>query len=197
VTGPRARPVALAALVAAAVLVLALSGCGISTQSSADRADPDDVPFGLLEEPASPRPATTGGSFTVYLVRDERLLAVSRPTEGGDPTLADVLRILGEGPTTQEQQLGIGSALPAGQIAGVTSSRGTAQVDLAASFAELPGRDQPYAIGQLVFTLTAQPGIGSVAFTLDGESIDVPRGDGSLTGDPLARDDFADLAPAR
>lgn len=188
---------AFAALVGALVAASVLAGCGIPTQPSADRVDPDDVPFGLLQAPAAPPAATSGGSATVYLVRDDRLVAVSRSTEVVDPTLADVLRVLGAGPTAQERRLGIGSTLPPGQIAGVTSSRGTVEVDLAASFAELPGRDQPYAIGQLVFTLTGRPGVGSVAFTLDGETVDVPRGDGSLTNDPLSRDDFVDLAPVR
>jgi spore germination protein GerM len=72
----------------------------------------------------------------------------------------------------------------------VTTARGTATVDLAEAFTLAGQEDQAAAIAQLVYTLTARPGIGRVAFTLDGEVVEVPRGDGTLTTDALTRDDF-------
>lgn len=40
---------------------------------------------------------------------------------------------------------------------------------------------------------TAQPGVGLVEFSIDGDPIDVPRADGSLTDSAVTRDDYAPL----
>lgn len=78
-------------------------------------------------------------------------------------------------------------------VASVSVSRGIASVDLRSSVEDLSGRNQLLAFAQLVCTLTAQPGIGSVAFTVDGQPIEVPRGDGSLTSGSVSRDAYASL----
>ena len=59
----------------------------------------------------------------------------------------------------------------------------------------LSSDDQLLALAQLVFTLTARPGIGQVRFTLRGEAIQVPRADGSLVATPVSRDDYSAVAP--
>jgi spore germination protein GerM len=70
---------------------------------------------------------------------------------------------------------------------------GVATVSLTRAFADVEADAQLLAIGQLVCTLTARPGTGQVRFTLDGTDIDVPRQDGSLTAEPVTRDDYRDL----
>ena len=119
---------------------------------------------------------------------------VARPV-AASPALSDVLAALAAGPSRDEQRLGLTSALPPNQVASARRTRDTAEVDLRASFADVRSRDQMFAIGQLVFTITERPGIGRVVFTLAGDSIEIPRGDGSLTTDPLTRDDYEQIAP--
>jgi hypothetical protein len=65
--------------------------------------------------------------------------------------------------------------------------------ELSSVFSALTGQRQLVAIAQIVCTLTSQPGIGQVAFTLDGEPVDVPKGDGSTTSAPVAADDYQHL----
>lgn len=175
---------------------LVASACGISNQGNARPIPDDDVPFGLLtDRPNAADPATTGRLVSVYLVGiGKRLVTVERRVPP-DAKLSAVVRALGAGPTKNELALGISSPLPPRQVASATSSRGVAEVDLEASFADLPSQDQSVAIAQLVFTLTAQAGVGRVSFTLDGQPVEVPRGDGALTTDPLVREDFPTLAP--
>jgi spore germination protein GerM len=191
---PRHRTRRSRAVLATSILALAGAGCGVASQPTARRTAADDVPFGLLEAPSPSDPVTVGAPVAIYLVREGRLVAVDRALAPEAP-VGRVLRALSEGPTSAEQALGIGSPLPPDQIADVTTVRGVALVDLKTSFADLPSEDQALAIGQIVYTLTGRPGIGRVSFTLDGEAIEVPSGDGALTSDALAREDFPDLAP--
>lgn len=178
-------------------VTLLASACGISNQESARRIPDDAVPFGLLTgRPSAADPATTGRPVTVFLLGTfDRLVPIERRVPPS-AQLSAVVKVLGAGPTKNEVGLGLSSPLPPRQVDSATSSRGVAQVDLEASFADLPSQDQSVAIAQLVFTLTAQAGIGRVSFTLDGQPVEVPRGDGALTTDPLVREDFPDLAPA-
>lgn len=67
-------------------------------------------------------------------------------------------------------------------------------MDLDPAFAEIRAAEQPIAIAQVVFTLTRRPEVERVAFTLEGDPLEVPRGDGSLTSDPLTQGDFPELA---
>lgn len=175
-------------------IVLALASCGIDTQGSARQVPADKVPFGLLtRQPDTADPSTTGRPLTIYLLGNERLAPVERRVQASG--LGAVTRVLGAGPTEEELALGLSSPLPPRQVDDTTSSRGVALVDLKPAFADLPSQDQSVAIAQLVFTLTEQAGIGRVSFTLDGQPVEVPRGDGALTTDPLVREDFPVLTP--
>ena len=190
----RRRPVAVVALGSALVLLVTSSGCGIAAQSDAEPIPADDVPFGLLDEQQTPATSRTGQEVEIFMVAGERVAPVRRFLPAG-PDLDEIADSLAAGPTEAERSLGLSSSLPTGQLGSVTSARGVALVDLRASFADLRPRDQSLAIAQLVFTLTGRPGIGRVSITLDGEAIEVPRGDGALTIDALARDDFSSVAP--
>ena len=79
------------------------------------------------------------------------------------------------------------------EIADVTLRGGTASVDFGPDAAQTLTPDPLSTIAQIVCTLTGQPGVGSVRFSVDGEAIDVPRADGSLTDAPVALDDYLDL----
>lgn len=182
-----------------AVVGAALVGCGIEPEGDARSLDPESVPFGLLEpEVTPPAPASIGTgpgtAVEVFLVSDGQLSGVARRVpDAGD--LGVLVELLVEGPTEIESAFGLRTALSEDQVDEVTTARGTATVDLLEAFSDLSQEDQAAAIAQLVFTLTSRPGVGRVAFTLEGEPIEVPRGDGSLTSDSLARDDFPDRSP--
>lgn len=189
----------LAVLLGLFVLVSMLAACGAGTDSSVETADPEDVPFGLLEqdrEPiAGPRPGA-GAVVDVFLFdsEEERVVPVARRVDS--TTVAAVVEELEADPSDAESSLGLQSALiDVEPIAGVEIDGDTVVIDLAESFSELSGADQTTAIAQLVFTLTERGGIEQVAITAEGEPVEVPRGDGTLTRDTLDRSDYRSLAP--
>ena len=180
----------LAVLLAAGVLV----GCGVSSQGSATRIAPEDVPFGLLKYLPTTTTVAAGKDAEVFFVSGDRLIAVDRSV-AADADLEDLLGQVIAGPTEVEQTLGITTAVPAGSLTSVDTSRGIAEVELSSSFGDIRSGDQIMALGQIVYTLTGQPGIGGVRFTVNGEPVTVPLSDDEQSDDPLSRDDFAPIAP--
>lgn len=181
-----------AGLLVVAVAALAAS-CGLEEQDRAHRIPAEDVPFGLLEEERDPTPTTapSGRQVELFYVDGGALVPVVQPLPD-DAGLDDVVALLAEPPPDDTGRLT--SALgDAGTVAGVEASRGVATVDLDPSFLELAPEAQALAIAQIVLTLTGRPGVGRVAFGLDGDPVEVPTGDGSLSGDTLAREDFRGL----
>jgi len=178
----------------AASSVVALGACGISAEGSANRIEPAEVPFGLLDAEPTTTVAETGRPATVYLLADNRLVAVERTLPANDE-LGDLLALVQAGPSEVERSLGVTSSVPAGTVASVDQSRGVARVDLTTAFGDVRGGEQLLALGQIVYTLTGQPGIGGVELSLEGDAVELPLADGSVTDRPLTRDDFAALAP--
>ena len=177
------------------VVGLVVAACGVSSQSTATRIEPEDVPFGLLEDQPTTTAVAAGKDTEIFLVSEDRLIPVERSV-AGDAGLEELLSQVITGPTEVEQTLGITSAVPAGSLASATTSRGIAEVDLTSSFGDIRSGDQILALGQIVYTLTGQPGIGGVRFTVNGEPVTVPLSDGEQSDDPLSRDDFDPIAPA-
>ena len=184
-------------LVVGAVLAIA-AGCGVPTDDEAHLTDADEVPFGLLDaEPEEGAIAPGGTTFVdVYLYAEERgtLVPVARRVE--DKALATVLEEVERGPTEGESAAGLRSALSDSRtIIGADVAGTTATVDLSDSFATISGSEQLVAIAQIVYTATARDNVTQVEFTLEGRPIEIPHGDGSLTGGPVTREDFRDMAP--
>lgn len=176
------------ALVAAALVLLA--GCGVPTDSSPRALDPEAAPFGVLGEPT---PAPEGeGRVALYFVRGDRVVLQPRPVERST-TIRQLLDLLLEGPTPEQVAAGTRSAIPTDlRVEDVeVSGSGVAVVTLAVGDNQVG--TPPLGFAQIVATLTAPGRARSVRFRLDGEDLPVPRGDGSLTSDPLDRDDYADL----
>jgi spore germination protein GerM len=179
-----------------------VTACTASVDEQARVIDDAEVPFELLV-PATPAGDTTtttaapsGIVRPVYLVAEDGLVAVERTVD--DPSPEVLIAELVNGPSQTERDDGLSSPLADGRddeqlIAAVELARGVATVDLAAGFTSIPADRQVGAIAQIVLTLTAQPGIGQVAFTLEASPVDVPRADGTTTTDPLARSDYRDL----
>ena len=178
----------------AAALVLAvavLSGCGVPTDPSPRALDPEAAPFGVLGEPTT---APEGeGRVALYFVRGDRVVLQPRPVERST-TIRQLLELLLEGPTPDQVAAGTRSAIPTDlRVEDVeVSARGVAVVTLAAGDDNQVGTP-PLGFAQIVATLTAPGRARSVRFRLDGEDLPVPRGDGSLTSDPLDRSDYAEL----
>ena len=185
------RPLLLGVL---SVLV-ACTSCAVAPEERAHVIPGEEVPYDLLDAAASGTTSTApdGAALSIFLVRDDELVEVRRQLPS-DALPLEVLRSLATGPTEAEAAADLAiSVLDPQVFASVEVVRGTAQVDLDASFSDLDAEAQALAIAQTVMTLTGRPGIGRVGFSLDGSSVEVPRGDGALTGEPLARDDFAAL----
>ena len=185
---------------AAAALTAVLAGaCSVPGSGDVEVVTRDAVPFGLLDEDQGPPAASPIGadSLPLFLVADDSgtLVPVERRVE--EASVEAVLDELAAGPTRAEEALGLRSAIADARfVAGVTVERGTATVDLTDDFAALGGQDQLLAIAQLVLSLTGQPGVGRAAFTLGGDRIEVPRGDGSLTSGSVSRDAYLPLLDA-
>lgn len=187
-------------LLALVVVAALAAGCGVPTDGRAAEVDAEEVPFGLLDpnRQAATDPAPSGRVVvTVFLhsEEDEGLVPVSRRLS--EPTLPAVLAELERSPSDREAARGLRSPLAeVDAVADASVEAGVATIDLSEPFTGISGSDQLIAIAQLVFTATAQPGVGQVGFTLDGEQVEIPRGDGSLTSDVVTRADYAALAPS-
>jgi hypothetical protein len=187
-----------AAALAVAVTTL-VAACGVPTDDAAEVADPGDVPFGLLDQATTTtvagaaRPGT-GPTVRFCLARVDEVVPVTR-NAGQIPGAGDDLAALAEiEPSDDEMAAGLSSALPdVRDVVDVEVDAGVAVADLDPVSGELPGDRQLLAVAQIVCTLTSQPGIGQVRFTLDGEAVEVPRQDGSLSDDPVTRDDYATM----
>lgn len=180
-------------------LVSLLGACGVDTGGGVETVDPDGVPFGLLEEDREPiagPPPGAGAVVDLYLFDpdEERVVPVTRRVDATG--IAAMVAELEAGPSDAESSLGLQSALTDVEpIAGIEVDGDTVVLDLAESFTELSGSEQTTAIAQLVFTLTQRRDVDRVGITAEGEPIEVPRGDGTLTRDTLDRSDYESLAP--
>jgi spore germination protein GerM len=178
---------------AATVLVVAtFTGCGVTPDDGPRAIDPPRSPFQTI---ASPSQIARSGAIsqTLYLVKDDKLVAVTRHVDA--PTsLRDIVAALIAGPTNSEADQGITSALRGSAIvASVRATGGQATVELAPSVDGAPRTDEILAYGQLVCTLTTLPEVTGVTFTREGKPVGVPRGDGSLSPGPLTTADYAVL----
>ena len=190
------RPRRVAAMACGALLALGVSACGLGVDASPRLVNPKQVPFGLLR-PSTPTtsPALVGQYATIYLEGPQRLVAVSRDVTA-PVTAARVLAALGQGPTSAEASEGLQS--PISTAAPLTLWRLTptsVTVNVAKAFTTLAGQNQAVAVAQLVYTLTALPGIASIGIRINGKKAKVPTGKGTLSGGPLDRADYATVAP--
>lgn len=185
---PRRLSVAGAALIG--LMILAGSGCGIR-----DEARPHvlrDAALPIERVPAEAAPEEAGPVTLVFLVGNDRLVPVGRPQQTG---VAAAVRLLIAGPRETEVAFGLRSAIPTGtNLLGAEVTDGVAVVDLSEAFTSVVGPEQILATAQLVFTVTAIPGVDAVELAIAGERVDVARGDGTLAAGAVRRADYATLA---
>ena len=173
------------------VLAALLVGCGLSPDST-PRDIPDADQKDLVEVVAGA--AGAAGTGRVYLERTDEtgrslLSAVPRQFDQ-DPM--SILRSLVTGPTEEEQRTGLRSAIPQGTK--ILSARYVAndlvKVDVSSGIFEATGDDLVAAIAQIVLTLAEIDGVERVVIVVEGQPQEWPRGDGSLTADPLTEFDY-------
>jgi hypothetical protein len=189
-----ARAIAIAAL----ALVTA---CGVPDDpDKANRISPDDVPYGLLGDTASPRGTgneSSPASPRVFWLDGEDELVPRRPRIEGhstQPTVVLLLAALAEGPSPRARALGLGSTLaPDITIDLVELSGRQALIDVDFGSQEPSADRLPLAMGQIVLTAVSAPGVDQVQITHDGAVIDVPTPGGALKAGPLSQDDYASL----
>lgn len=202
--------------VLALAAALVLGACGVAGEESFRPVPDTDVPFGLLAAsstvaatttrptvpttplPPAPRPSqppTTTATAVVhlevlYFVRDGKLVSVTR-TRPSPPSLDQVIADLVAGGRPDDTPAGLRTVLEPEHLTSASAAGGVVTVGITAALAAMPTGEQQLAIAQLVYTLTARPGIGQVAFELDGKPVAVPRSDGSLAVGRITRDDLA------
>lgn len=178
------------ALLLVVVAVLGVA-CGVPAQDRPERLG-DQGAVALIDTPPTSQPGAM--SLPVFFVRGERLVAVPRAVP--EATLEATLRALFAGPSTEEAAAGLHSAVgPSIRLGEARVQGGLARVDLSSPFAQARSEDQVIAVAQLVFTATEVRGVEAVSITVDGEPIEIPTGDGGLTGGPLRRAHFPGLEP--
>lgn len=172
------------------VLTFALAGCGIQPE-----AQPTAV--ALPENTGSPSAdARQGGprEVTIYLTRDQRLVAVQRDVE--DVSVANRVGLLLVGPTSTEAAGGMTSTVPPQSLRPVVvdTTSGVAYVEATSAFTEISGANQLLAVAQVVWTVTEQRGTNRVSIVVNGEALEVPTDEG-LSRVPVERDQYLSVAP--
>lgn len=192
------------------VCLATAAGCGIPTDSG-----PDGLALPPELDPSTSVPPTTTSlppeaatvMRTVYFLGNDRLVGVPRafPTESA--FTLDVFEALTSGPTPEEQEMGLSTAIPVGTVVdkAPTSGRQIMTVGLNDAFAAGAEGDQRIrATAQFVYTATDSPSLPrGVRFQEANEWLQLADGEGVLqeldpeTGipAPLGRADFIDLSP--
>lgn len=176
--------------------VLLTTGCAVPADDAPRRVS---VPPGPFASPVADIAPTGGGRVAepFCFVRDDRLVRVVRPVE----YLPDIATHLGQllaGPTTADRDAGLHSTL-IGTALGVDGrlAAGVAEVEVAGAADESARNDEILAFGQIVCTLTSRADVQAVSFRRDGQPLEVPRADGSLTTGLLGAADYRPLMAAR
>jgi spore germination protein GerM len=171
-------------------MALATSACGLGA---------DDAPRRIAESDQRPlvdvSPGlVSAGTGRVYLERTDEtgrslLVAVARQITSDPVAVVNALLV---GATDEEQQQGLGTAIPPGTV--LADARYTAtdmvRVDLSNDILDSTGDDLVSALAQIVFSLGELSGVERIDITVDGQTQDWPRGDGSFTSAPLTVYDY-------
>ncbi|HEY5026652.1 MAG TPA: GerMN domain-containing protein [Acidimicrobiales bacterium] len=198
--GRRLRRGAITVVMACA-LITGVSACGVPVDTQPSALSRHGIPFDLLAPTQSTTTTTTAASpiavpVQIFLIGPTgHLVAATRTVTVSPPDLATVLRALVAGPTDPESAAGLQSALTSQTtVLGANIAGGTATVNLGGTFGQIVGPPEIQAVAQVVFTVSALPGVTGVTFELTGQAVEVPVASGALV--PVATTaEFAALAP--
>ena len=198
------------------LLVLTIISCGVPREGEVIAIPMSELPLELNQKPTTTTTSTTVAEnasakesqqpasevlsepVELYYISDDRLVATTQSIVS-PATTSQVLAALIAGPPIGDNGRGLRSALPNNLNAEIEISKGVAQINTTSEFLNgLSPIDQRLAIAQLVLTFTRRPGVGQVTFTVDGQSVAVPRGRGDLAkpGSTVSFDDYSSLIVA-
>lgn len=183
----------LAAQVSLLAVAAAATGCAVDLQDHpAPISSPEArTPHGST---TSPRPSVSL-SVAVFFVRGARLEGAQRQEPVGPglaPAMEGLLSAAGDGAPT-----GLRSALPSGTTELRADVRGgVADIVLPAGFDHMAVSEQILAVGQLVFTATANADVAGVRLTDGQRPVAVPDDAGRLVDRPVTRADYEAIAPS-
>ena len=177
--------------------VVAVAGCGISTDDQPREIEPPRGPFPAIASTVPSTPDAGVAAEPLYFVRADKLVPVIRRVRT-PPTLQQQIEHLVAGPTGPERTAGLTDTLHGNLIVtGANLAAGVATIEIDDDTDGSGRRDQVLAYGQIVCTLTTRSDVTAVVFEHDNQRLGVPRADLSLTTDPLTAADYTTLtAPA-
>jgi hypothetical protein len=162
-----------------------LAACGVEPQSA-----PEPVPAERL-----PRAGPTQGSTSpavrarVWGARDQRLVPVFTELTGTS-AVARLQSVLSLGAAEEPAP----TVVPTGtRLLSVTQRSSLMVVDLSQDVTTAQPNHIPLVLGQLVLTVTEDPGVDEVEVRADGEPVLLISATGSVVSHPLRRSDFAHL----
>ena len=174
-----------------AIFVTLTDGCSFGPENTS-QVIPESQQQKLEETTSSDEIGS--GLGRVYLQRTEStggsILTGVQRNLSTDPF--DVVQVLLNGPIEAEQDAGLRSAIPASTE--LLSARYVAsdlvRVDLTSEIFQATGDDLVSSVAQIVLSLCDIPGIQRVIIVVNGQVNEWPKGDGSLTSQPLTAFDF-------
>jgi hypothetical protein len=187
------------AALAAGLLLLMTTSCGVPGDDEVLTVDPTEVPYHLLEdvdEVPSGVASGVAGPRLYWVDAEDRL--VGRPAASFcSKTLAgvarDILDQLGDGPSARDLGSGLGTALPPERwltLEAITDR--TAHLRISTDDTVATNR-VVLATAQTVLSLTSIPGVDQVEMEYDAGPLQVPRSSGELADGPLRHDDYRSL----
>ena len=204
----------LLAAVALSAAVLVSSACGVNEDVGDDGSvsttlgssettvtlAPQETTTTVQTETTTTTSTTVQETMTlnVYYSRDEKMSAAARVMPKTKEVGTAAMKALIEGPTAEEKNGGMFSAIPEGTtFLGLNIENGIATVDLSKEYASGGGSLSMFMrLAEVVFTLTQFPTVEGVNFKLDGEPVEVFGGEGIVLDHPVNRSDYEELFPA-
>ena len=178
-------------MMSAVMFIAIVAGCSFGPESQSQMI-PESQQQNVDEATSSNEVGI--GFGRVYLQRSESIggsvLTGVQRNISSDPL--NIVQVLLSGPTKAEQDVGLRSAIPASTE--VLSARYIAtdlvKVDLTDEIFKATGDDLVSSVAQIVLTLADISGIERVIIVVNGQVNEWPKGDGSLTSQPLTAYDF-------
>ncbi len=194
------------------VLAALMAACGpggttdagpVTTQPGSNTTEPATSSTTTPDGTDTPATTTTTvpGEQTfvdIFLIKDStHAVAVTRAVPATPEVAGNAIRALIAGPTDQERDESLSSAIPADTLLlGIVIENNLATIDLGREFESGGGSFAMLGrLAQVVYTLTQFPTVNEVQFKLDGQPVTVFSGEGILLEDPVTRGDYASILP--
>ncbi len=203
----RTKSARVALLMAALALIIAaacLAGCGDRSDNPSSTPEPTSSPQASVAASKTPAASPSASSSSpartmrvpVFFMRGGKLGLSERSVPATSAVATAAITALCQGPTAAERSAGLSSALPPRTtLRSVRVDGGVATVDLTAAFTANGSASSLKArAAQLVYTLTAIPGIKAVRLSVEGKPLEELGG--VALGERQTRANWRTLEPA-